>query len=90
MDDELIRFGEEYFEYRDKKYRVVRLVAMKHPVTREWVEAVLYNEITADLNKPHTHTVNESVNVPGLFVREKSDFEAKFTNCVRWTIKTSG
>lgn len=46
------------------KYRVVGEAIMKHPVTREWVECIIYKQLTEE--KPLT------------FVREKSEFLERF------------
>jgi len=48
----------EYFEYKGNEYLVLGEVKMKHPETREWVDAIRY----------HTEGVNLE------FVREKKEF----------------
>lgn len=46
------------YTYKGTYYRVLAEVKMKHPITREWVDGILYT------NK----------NKPELFVREKNEF----------------
>lgn len=60
MDNQELKAGS--FIYKGKKYTVQRIVKMKHPETREWIEAVEYNDWE----------------VLNFYVREKSDFLNKF------------
>ena len=46
----------------DGIYRIMEFCRMKNPTTREWVDAVIYRNISTYEN----------------FVREKTDFEDKF------------
>ena len=50
------------WEYWGRKYHVQRIVHMKNPVTREWVQAVLYRDWA----------------LKNFYVREVQDFLAKF------------
>jgi len=51
-----------YYQYKDQAYQAIGQAKMKHPVTREWVEATVYTNIIG------TET----------YVRETVDFENKF------------
>ena len=52
----------KYFRYKEKKYTLLGVGKMKHPETREWVDAVMYmSSRTGDC-----------------YSREKQDFEEKF------------
>ena len=51
-----------YFKYKENKYTLIGYGKMKHPETREWINAVMYI----------------SVKTRECYSREKSDFESSF------------
>lgn len=58
---------EGYYKYKGKLYLYVDTIKMKHPATRQWVDAVVYR----DCNDPRS-------GVEPKYVREKADFVKKF------------
>jgi hypothetical protein len=59
------------FDYKGEKYKVINELKMKHPTTREWVDAFLYTPIQRTLDL-------EELETPQLYVREKSEFLERF------------
>lgn len=58
---------DRYFRYKGNKYQLVGVGKMKHPETREWVDAVMYKSSSLK---------NEERDK--LYTREIEDFRSKF------------
>ena len=56
------------YTYKDNEYEYIGKVLTKHPVTRDWVDAVHYKSLTKHSNKT--------------FVRETFEFFSKFIQVV--------